>query len=89
MQITTDLALFMLAVFSALGGLWWRVEGLISAQRESLAEFKTEVAKSYASMQSVREVEARLVTSIDRLSDRIDTMPDKIARLLRDSDGRA
>lgn len=39
---------------------------------EGLAAYKLEVAKGYASLQSLREVEARLVTHLNRIEAKLD-----------------
>ena len=40
----------------------------------ALAEFKTEVARDYASAKMVEQVEGRVVSAIDRLGDRLDNI---------------
>ena len=45
---------------------------------KELAEYKTQVAKEYASMRHLKEVEERLVKAMDHLSDTISDMPQKI-----------
>ena len=45
-----------------------------------LANYKLSAAEKYASVEHLKEVEARLVVSIDRLSDRIDRLINRIDR---------
>ena len=50
----------------------------------ALDSYKLEVAEKYASVEHLKEVEARLVVSIDRLTDRID----KLLGRLEDRNGK-
>ncbi len=45
-----------------------------------LAAYKLEAAEKYASVGHLKDVEARLVVSIDRLADRIDRLINRIDR---------
>lgn len=56
------------AVIPALSAIFWWLWRLQSA----LAEFKLDVAKNYASNQSLREVENRLVAHLNRIEAKID-----------------
>ena len=58
----------------ALAGVWWRLQQQITANARALDAYKLEVAKQYASITHLKEVEARLVVSIDRLTGRIDML---------------
>jgi hypothetical protein len=53
------------------GAVLW-VTRLIGDLKDSLASFKQEVAKEYASMATLEKFEDRLMSAIDRLGDRID-----------------
>lgn len=44
----------------------------IDAFTKELADFKAEVARDYASNRMIEQMEARLVTAINRLGDRLD-----------------
>jgi hypothetical protein len=48
-----------------------------SQLRDSLAAYKLEVAKSYASVTDVREVEARLVAHLLRIESKLDRRTEK------------
>ncbi|MCB1556326.1 MAG: hypothetical protein KDJ15_03330 [Alphaproteobacteria bacterium] len=63
----------------ALGGLFWLIwrtrrehEQAIADTRAALADFKLEVAKSYAAIGDVREVEKRLVSHLLRIESKLD-----------------
>jgi len=47
---------------------------------EELASYKLQAAEKYASVEHLKDVEARLVVSIDRLADRIDRLINRIDR---------
>ncbi len=53
------------------GAVLW-VTRLIGELKDSLASFKQEVAKEYASMATLEKFEDRLMSAIDRLGDRLD-----------------
>ena len=90
MQITGEMVTLFLALSGAIAGIWWRVEAKIQAAEEAaedakaeLARFQLTVAERYASMAHLKDVEVRLVTSIDRLTSQIDAMPDRMLRIIR------
>lgn len=62
-----------------LGGLFWLIhknkkeeDRDIVALRESLMEFKLDVAKSYASISDVKDLEVRLVAHLLRIEAKLD-----------------
>ena len=63
---------------------WWTIQrmaaspGLMSVASQDAVNFST--AEKYASVEHLKDVEARLVVSIDRLSDRIDRLINRIDR---------
>ncbi len=74
MSITLSDIWQALGILFALAGLWWRLQSQITANARTLDAYKLEVAEKYASVEHLREVEARLVISIDRLTERIDRL---------------
>lgn len=56
----------------ALAGVWWRLQGQITACQSALADYKLVVAEKYATNASLLE----FTQAINRLSDRIDTFID-------------
>ncbi len=68
----------LLAVAATVSGIWWRLQQQITANARALDAYKLEAAEKYASIAHLKDVEARLVVSIDRLSDRIDRLLSKL-----------
>lgn len=74
-------------LLAILGGVWRILSNEIravraeaQAAREDLAAYKLEVAKEYASTSHLKEVEIRLVTTIESLTQRIDRLIDRMDR---------
>ena len=68
-----------LAVLPALSALFWWVWNLQNQMVQiensfeaALADFKLDVAKNYASNQSLRETESRLVAHLNRIEAKLD-----------------
>lgn len=57
------------------GAVLW-IQKLIGDLKTDLAAFKTEVAKDYASMDTLEKFETRLLSAIDKLGDRLDKRVD-------------
>lgn len=92
--ITWEQVTALLVLTSALGGAWWflfsqnlstRREGQKENQqlRQEFAAYKLEVAERYASVEHLKEVETRLVSAIDKLTDKLDTMPDRLSLVIQ------
>jgi ABC-type transporter Mla subunit MlaD len=47
-----------------------------------LNDFKLEVAKEYASITHIKDVEERLVKAIENLSSALESMPDRVSKIL-------
>ena len=72
--------LALAAVCAMACGVWWRLQQQITASARSLDVYKLEAAEKFASVAHLKDVEARLIVSIDRLSDRIDRLLSKLER---------
>lgn len=59
---------------SELAGLRQASDGGDSLLREALAAYKLEVAKTYASIQSVKEIERQLIHHLMRIEAKLDAM---------------
>ncbi len=92
--ITFEFVIFIIVVGSALGGAWWFLySAILTAKREAQrdiqqirkdhADYKLLVAERYASQEHLKEVETRLVSAIDKLATQLDTMPDRLSRIIQ------
>jgi hypothetical protein len=70
----------LFAIASAIAGVWYRLADRINQLREELSNYKLEVAKEYASTTHLKEVEIRLVTAVESLTQRIDRLIDRMDR---------
>lgn len=66
--ITWESLAYLVAMGTALGGVWFRMYRNAESIREDLAKFKLEVAKEYATNATIKEV----AEAINRLGDRLD-----------------
>ena len=62
----------------AVGGVWVYLHNQIASIRNTLNEFKLEVAKEYVSNAHLNEVEKRLIDSIGELSNDIKSLGKEI-----------
>ncbi len=62
------------SLLALLAGIWWRLQQQITANARALDAYRLEAAEKYASVAHLKEVEARLVSSMDRLTSRIDRL---------------
>lgn len=81
--ITWEQVAGLMLIISAGAGAWWFLYSSILAVRRELQEYKLVVAERYASVEHLKEVETRLVTAIDKLSGQLDTMPDRLSRIIQ------
>ncbi|WP_420337805.1 hypothetical protein [Roseibium sp.] len=77
--ITWEQLLGLAFIGGALGGAWWFLFAAILGVRRDLNEFRLKVAEEYASREHLKEVELRLVEAINKLSDKFEALPSKIA----------
>lgn len=81
------LSLFLITVVGGVIKLNGRFDGRVrevgtrcDRLAEELACYKLQAAEKYASVEHLKDVEARLVVSIDRLADRIERLINRIDR---------
>ncbi len=72
--------LALVAIAAMASGIWWRLQQQVTANARALDAYKLEAAEKYANITHLKDVEARLVVSIDRLSDRIDRLLSTLER---------
>jgi len=80
--ITFEMVLFMIAMGGPLVGAWWFLFSYILAVRRDLNDFRLEVAKSYASQELLKDLEARLVTELKDMKKEFHDMPERFAAVL-------
>jgi Tfp pilus assembly protein PilO len=96
--ITWEQIISLLAIAGVCSGAWWflfsynlatrkELQKEIQGLRQELAAYKLEVAERYASVDHLKEVESRLVMAIDKLTDKLDTMPDRLSRIIQQAIG--
>ncbi len=80
---------FFITVLGALSGIWWRVEGKISAAKEraekvsdDLAAHKLHVAESYATKAGLSEQTSQIMKAIDSVSVKIDRTNERLDNLM-------
>jgi len=85
--ITSELIIFLIAVFGAIAGIWWRVEARIDGAKtkaeqvaSEFASYRTHVAETYITKQGLREQIdqvmggiADLKNTVEHLNSRIDS----------------
>lgn len=67
-----EIASLLLPGIFALAGVWWRLQSQITAGQAALADYKLQVAEKYATNAAIKEVEQRIVETINRLGDRVE-----------------
>jgi len=77
--ITWEQLVALCVIGGAMAGAWWFLFANILAVRRELNEFRLKVAEEYASREHLKEVELRLVEAINKLSDKFEALPAKIA----------
>lgn len=80
--ITWEQILTLGAVLGVLAGAWWFLFAAILSVRTDLNDFRLKVAEDYASREHLKEVEARLVSAIDKFAAEVDTLPERLAAVL-------
>ncbi len=67
-SITVEQIVAVLAIFSAIGGLWFRVESAIGKVRDDLAEYKLTAANNFAKNADISAVEIRVLGQITNVA---------------------
>ena len=90
----------VLGIIVAVGGIWYRAEGKLNKSTDAalskaaeaitaLNEFKLEVAKGYASLKHIEDVEERLVSAINKLDASMRALPSQISTIVNTVRDRA
>jgi len=72
-----EILTIVLPVVSTAIGIYGWANGQIGSLRKELTSFREEVAKEYVSQATLEKFEARILTAIDRLGDRLDRFVSK------------
>ena len=91
MTITAELVGFMVMVFGAVSGVWWRIESKVKVAEDKadraeaiLAAHKLHVSESYVSKQGLRETTEQILASISGVKDAVDNMTLRVDRIVED-----
>ncbi|HQF30758.1 MAG TPA: hypothetical protein PLJ34_04855 [Hyphomicrobiales bacterium] len=71
------------AVVSVVAGVWWRIDGRIKGVERALSEYKLQVAKEYASVDHLKDVEQRLVNAVRDVSSEIHLLRGDLQRFFQ------
>jgi hypothetical protein len=89
MTITAELVGFIIMVFGAVSGVWWRIESKVKVAEDKadkaaadLALHKLHVAESYVSKQGLRETHEQLMAAIGGVKDAVDKMTLRVDRIV-------
>lgn len=85
LPITGDIVLLFIAVIGAVGGLWWRIEGRFGAAETAraklqteLSEYKLYVSQNHVSAATLREMESRMTTAMEKIANRLEAIVNRL-----------
>lgn len=88
MTITAELVVFIITVFGAVSGVWWRVENKVKGAEDKadkatgdLASYKTHVAETYVTKAGMQEQTAQIMRAIEGVGSRIDAISERLDRV--------
>lgn len=89
MTITTELVAFIILVFGAVSGIWWRVEGKVKGAEDKadkvgaeLAAHKLHTAETYITKQGMRETTEQIMEAIHGVKTAVDHMTLRVDRIV-------
>ncbi len=89
MTITAELVGFIIMVFGAVSGVWWRIESKVKVAEDKadrvaadLAAQKLHTAEHYVSKQGLRETHEQLMAAIGGVKDAVDQMTLRVDRIV-------
>lgn len=90
MTITTELVAFIILVFGAVSGVWWRVEGKVkgaedkaSAAGAELAAHRLHVAETYVTKAGLSEQTSQIMKALDSVGAKIDRTNERLDNLMQ------
>jgi len=79
---------FMLTIFGAIGGFWFKLNGGIERNRSDLAAHKLHVAETYVTKAGMSEQTAQIMKAIDNVGAKIDRTNDRLDGLMQPKTSR-
>ena len=77
--ITGEIIFLFLAVMGAIAGLWWRIEGRLSAQdrareylQKELADYKLYVSQNHVSAAALMQTENRVMNALAKMESQLE-----------------
>lgn len=90
MTITTELVAFIILVFGAVSGVWWRVEGKVKGAEDKagavgaeLAAYRTHVAETYVTKAGLSEQTSQIMKALDSVGAKIDRTNERLDNLMQ------
>lgn len=80
--VTWETIFGLIALASAVGGLWWRIQQAVSNVRDELTAFRLEVAKDFIRSEHLQKMEERIVATETRTLTAIEALTKRIDRLI-------
>lgn len=88
MTITAELVGFLIMVFGAVSGVWWRIEGKVKVAEDKadkvaadLAAQKLHTSEVYATKAGMQEQTAQIMRAIEGVGNRIDGVHERLDRV--------
>ncbi|ASJ59364.1 hypothetical protein SMB554_09245 [Sinorhizobium meliloti] len=88
MTITAELVVFIITIFGAVSGVWWRVESKVKAAEDKadraaadLAQHRVHSAETFATKAGLQESTAQLLRAIEGVGNRIDGVHERLDRV--------
>lgn len=88
MNITAETVGFIITVFGAISGVWWRVESKINSAEDKaekasadLAAYKLHVSETFATKAGLQEQTAQLLRAIEGVGNRIEGLTERMDRV--------
>lgn len=73
---------FMLTIFGAIGGFWFKLHGGIERNKEDLAEYKLRAAETFATKTGMQEQTSQIMRAIESVANRIDGLTERIDNIM-------
>ena len=90
MTITTELVAFIILVFGAVSGVWWRVEGKVKGAEDKaekvgaeLAAHRIHTAEIYVTKAGLSEQTSQIMKALDSVGAKIDRTNERLDNLMQ------